>query len=224
MAKATKPKTAAKKSKLTTAVAEIDADKEAKHAAHMARCALKPSLNAAAVIEPFGEKVFGKLDLMVLASELSESCDALKVNDLSRCESMLFSQAHTLQALFTALARKASFQDGLKQYEAHMRLALKAQSQCRATLETLAAIKNPTAPTFVKQANIAHGPQQVNNGAAALPEHTHGCAPAHGKTENAPNKLLEVTHAQGQHLDTLTPQGAGRAHPSMATVGAVHRP
>ncbi len=44
----------------------------------------------------------------------------------------------------------------------YMRLALKAQAQCRATLETLAKIKNP--PTlFAQQANIAHGPQQVNN-------------------------------------------------------------
>ena len=42
-----------------------------------------------------------------------------------------------------------------------MRLSLKAQGQCRATLETLAVIKNP--PVFAHQANIAHGPQQVNN-------------------------------------------------------------
>jgi len=37
-----------------------------------------------------------------------------------------------------------------------MRLALRAQSQCRATLETLAAIKNPPV-VFANQANIAHG-------------------------------------------------------------------
>jgi hypothetical protein len=43
-----------------------------------------------------------------------------------------------------------------------MRLALKAQGQCRATLETLAVLKNP--PTvFAKQANIAAGAQQVTN-------------------------------------------------------------
>jgi hypothetical protein len=38
----------------------------------------------------------------------------------------------------------------------NMRFGLKAQAQCRATLETLAAIKNP--PTvFARQANIADG-------------------------------------------------------------------
>ena len=44
----------------------------------------------------------------------------------------------------------------------YMRLALKAQGQCRATLETLATIKNPPV-VFARQANIAQGPQQVNN-------------------------------------------------------------
>ncbi len=41
-------------------------------------------------------------------------------------------------------------------------MALKAQSNSRATAEALAAIQNP--PTvFARQANIANGPQQINN-------------------------------------------------------------
>jgi hypothetical protein len=44
----------------------------------------------------------------------------------------------------------------------YMRLALKAQGQCRATLETLAAIKNPPV-VIARQANVSHGPQQINN-------------------------------------------------------------
>ena len=43
-----------------------------------------------------------------------------------------------------------------------MRLALKAQSQCRTTIETLTILKNPTT-IFARQANIAQGSQQVNN-------------------------------------------------------------
>jgi len=50
----------------------------------------------------------------------------------------------------------------------YLRLALKAQSQCRTTLETLAVIKNPAPVAFVRQANIAHGPQQVNNTAMSV--------------------------------------------------------
>ncbi len=72
--------------------------------------------------------------------------------------------------------------------ELYLRLALKAQGQCRATLETLAVIKNPTALTFVKQANIAHGPQQVNN-TIAPPDPQ---ALSHGKTAIEPNKLLGI--------------------------------
>lgn len=44
-----------------------------------------------------------------------------------------------------------------------MQLAVKAQSNCRATAEALDLMQNP--PTvFARQANIAIGPQQVNNG------------------------------------------------------------
>ena len=57
------------------------------------------------------------------------------------------------------LAVKAEYVDQVDRY---MRLALKAQGQCRATLETLATIKNPLV-VFARQANIAQGPQQVNN-------------------------------------------------------------
>ena len=70
-------------------------------------------------------------------------------------------------------------------FERYMQLALKAQSQCRATLETLAAIKNPPI-VYARQANIANGPQQVNN--RALPDNP----PRTGKTENQQNELLRL--------------------------------
>ena len=67
-------------------------------------------------------------------------------------------------ALFTDLSQCSArtMYRRLDTAERLMRLALKAQGQCRATLETLAVLKGP--PTlFAKQANIAAGPQQVNN-------------------------------------------------------------
>jgi hypothetical protein len=46
--------------------------------------------------------------------------------------------------------------------ENYMRMAMRAQNQCRMTLETLATIKNPPV-VFAKQANINNGGQkQVN--------------------------------------------------------------
>jgi hypothetical protein len=133
---------------------------------------------------------------------------------MSRCEAMLFSQANALQSIFTSLARRAVCQEYLKQYQCYMAIALKAQNQCRMTLETLSLIKNP--PVFARQANIAHGPQQVNNGTPP---------PAPAREENSQseqNKLLEVTH--GERLDTTTSRTAGTGDTAMATVETLDRP
>jgi hypothetical protein len=91
-------------------------------------------------------------------------------------------QAHTLNAIFNDLARKAAKSEYINQMESHLRLALKAQGQCRATLETLAAIKNPQPVAFVRQANIAHGPQQVNNSGAEDRRAPESPANARGRT------------------------------------------
>jgi hypothetical protein len=127
---------------------------------------------------------------------------------------MLMTQAHTLDAIFNELARRAASNMGeyMNAMERYLRLALKAQSQCRATLETLATIKNPPV-IYAKQANIANGPQQVNN----------GTPPAHagGKTAIEPNKLLE--HEHGQRLDTETTGAAIGADKGLETVGAIDR-
>jgi hypothetical protein len=47
--------------------------------------------------------------------------------------------------------------------QALMSLAFKAQNQSRATLQALIQLKQPSQTTFVRQANIAQGHQQVNN-------------------------------------------------------------
>jgi len=70
---------------------------------------------------------------------------------------------------------------------------------------------------FVKQANIAHGPQQVNN---ATPG--GGKSPTRGENPaKQSNELLEVTH--GQRLDTGTAGAASGTNPHMEAVDALHR-
>lgn len=100
--------------------------------------------------------------------------------------------------------------------ETYLRLALKAQSQCRTTLETLAVIKNPAPVAFVRQANIGHA-VQVNNAAAPGSEGSRA-----REIESEQSKLLEAQH--GERLDTGTAGTASGADPAMATVGAIHRP
>ena len=87
-----------------------------------------------------------------------------------------------------------------------MRLALKAQAQCARTIEVLSTIKNPPV-IYAKQANIAHGHQQVNNG--KQPAHT-------GKTLNSSNELLnEDSNAT---LDTRGTTEASSVNQDMAAV------
>jgi hypothetical protein len=100
--------------------------------------------------------------------------------------------------------------------ETYLRLALKAQGQCRATLETLAVIKNPQPVAFVRQANIAHGPQQVNNRSFQLEESSRA-----RETGIRQNKLLEE---HGERLDLKTAAAASETDSSLEAVGAVHRP
>jgi hypothetical protein len=102
--------------------------------------------------------------------------------NLDVIDKTLVSQASTLDSIFNALACRAAL--NMREYpeavDRYMRLALKAQSQCRATLKCLADIEQPAPLAFVKQANIAHN-QQVNNAAEQ---------PRPEKTENQQNELL----------------------------------
>ena len=131
---------------------------------------------------------------------------------MRRPEAMLVAQAYSLQAIFVQLARKASQQEYMKNYETFLRLALKAQSQCRASLETLAMLKNPGV-VFAKQANIAHGPQQVNNGVAppAAVEPSRA-----GNSVSERNELLEVP--SGERMDAGTASAASGTDSDMATL------
>ena len=125
---------------------------------------------------------------------------------MKRPEAMLLAQAHTLDELFNNLARRAHLQEGIAMIDPYLRLALKAQTQCRATLETLAAIKNPPI-IYAKQANFANGHQQVNNG--VTPSHT-------GETKNEQNELLELKN--GERLDTRATGKAIEADKAMAAL------
>lgn len=175
-----------------------------------------PEMQAAVLQSRFGEFTVPEMDINWLRSDLEASNARIAKGDMTEVEAMLFSQAKALSAMFTTLAQKAQLNMGqhLDAMETYMRLALKAQSQCRTTLESLAEVKNPRAVAFVKQANIAHGPQQVNNGEAAE-------AVARVEHETAQNKVLE--HQHGERLDFGTASATSRAHQELEAVGAIDR-
>jgi hypothetical protein len=179
----------------------------------LAHASLRPTIQAALTLVEYN-KSFGELSINTLVDDLGKQCELVNKGDLSRAEALLTAQAHTLDAIFHCLARRAQRADYLSQLETNLRLALKAQSQCRATLETLAEIKNPRPVAFVRQANIAHGPQQVNNSGVTDASRAE-------KLENQPNKVLE--HQHGERLDFGTAGAAGFADSPLETVGTVNR-
>jgi hypothetical protein len=183
----------------------------------LARTALRPTVQAGITLVDYN-KHLGELSITTLVEDLGKQCELVSKGDLSRVEALLMAQAHTLDAIFHRLARRAERCEMLNQFEANLRMALKAQSQCRATLDTLAEMKQPRPVAFVKQANIANGPQQVNNGPAPQPSDTSRA----GENKNRQSKLLE--HDHGERLDTRTARAASSAGTEMETVGAVNRP
>ena len=145
-------------------------------------------------------------DVNALTKILSQQTADVVGGNMTRPEAMLLSQAHTLDALFNSLVMKGLGQTHMPHYKAFMRLAFKAQSQCRSTLQTLSDIKNPSV-VYAKQANITNGNQQINNG-----------VPAPRTQENIKysNELLEHTH--GERLDTREKGTASCINSELAAV------
>jgi len=160
---------------------------------------------------------FGSIPLCDLVSSMRRGGRAVNAGDLSSLERMLTGQAVALNAMFGELARRSALNMGehMGAMETYLKLALKAQSQSRATVETLAAIKSPPV-LFAKQANINNGGnQQVNNGAAAT-------SPRAEEKQIHSHELLEASH--GERMDFGAQSQAGGIDPQMETVGAIHWP
>ena len=169
---------------------------------------LKPTVTAALNMQAWNSK----LSVDGLRDALAEQVEKVAGGDLSRPENILLCQAHTLDLLFNELAQKAQDQTYIPSFEAFLRLALKAQNQCRMTIETLSNIKNPPV-VFAKQANISQGHQQVNNNLPAQTSHAE-------VNKKAPNELLVEAQHGGTKMDTNT---TGAAIPVNSRVEAVDK-
>jgi len=211
----TKPKHDPKALNLT--LAPTDTAQQAK-----AHAALQPTVNAATVIDAYQGNIMGKdVDLVAMVDKLQSTIKDVNSGDLSNLEAMLLTQATALQTMFTSLARRAAHQEQLKHYGVFMGLALKAQAQSRATISALVDLKYPKQATFVKQAYIAHGPQQVNN--TPIPTGTHAGTHAEETKTNQPELLAADQHGS-TNLDSGTTRTTSGDDPHMETMEAVHRP
>lgn len=172
-----------------------------------------PALAAYRVINASdGEQAFFKdIDISILMDYFRDQAVAAQGGNMSQAEAMLNNQATALQSLFVRLVERGMSQNTMPNLEAFMKLALRAQNQCRATLETLATIKNPPV-VFARQANFANGPQQVNNGKEA---------PRARENKIEQTQLLEAV--PDERLDFGKTATAGGNDQAMATVGAINR-
>lgn len=154
-----------------------------------------------------------KYSVKVALDHLLDEGKRVNKGDMREVERMLVVQAHTLNIMFNSLALKATDAGWVDHHEYLLRLALKAQAQSRATLESLANIKNPTHVSFVRQANIGHN-QQVNNSVAPEPDSRAG------ETKNMQTQLLEEQH--GERLVTRTKGKASIHNNAVEAVGALY--
>lgn len=171
---------------------------------------------ASLVLEQFSGD--DEVDMYEILKPLKAVVERVKSGNLADMEEMLVAQALALQGVFTLLAANAHPNEaGMQKCQQLLTLALKAQAQCRATVQALGELKFPRQTVFAKQANVANGPQQVNNGTNS---------PARARTETVdevPNKQLEVSADGGERLEFGAAQSAKRGDPAMAPVGKVHR-
>lgn len=175
--------------------------------------AINPSVHAMAVTNCLTAGTIGTSNSNAILHALQHVAAEVKAGDMGHAEEALVAQAHTLDALFMEMLRlhRANLGKHWPAAESMLRLALKAQSQARATWESLSKIKNPPQATFIRQANLANGPQQVNNG-----------SPRAGDNTIAPNELEDKAHGLDARETPATVGGDPRAEAVAILHGAAN--
>jgi hypothetical protein len=167
--------------------------------------------NAAVVLSAFGA-FFGPQEMVSLMEAVEALVEKVQNGDMSIVEQMLLSQSVALQGVFTSLTFRAATQTNPRLLQTQLGLALRAQSQARATLEALIQLKQPATPTYIAQANIA-ARQQVNNGSIIAP----GASDQVGFDQN---ELLEA-HDE-QRLVPGAAVASGRNDPLLAPLDPIN--
>lgn len=126
----------------------------------LANLGLSPQFKAAVTAHAYAPLI-GEQDLATVFQQIGEVSTRSVKEGSKDLEFMLTSQALALDSIFNRLAitAQASIGKHPKVVETYLRLALKAQSQCRATAEALAALKSPR--QYISQTNVA-GAMQIN--------------------------------------------------------------
>jgi hypothetical protein len=155
-----------KPAKTTAAhVLEIEAEPGESEGTSFARVSLDPVIRHANLAMSLASQAFGdgnKPSMMASTEALQSTVAKAEAGDMRMASRLLASQAVTLDTMFTELARRAannmgSYPDAADRY---MRLALRAQSNCRTTVDALAKLHQPREQT-VRHVHVNEGGQAV---------------------------------------------------------------
>lgn len=195
---------------------EHDTSAKSNEGGDMAKMLLTPGVASARAIRALeGRRLPKSIDLVDLRDALERQVATMRDKGSDQQEAMLWDQAVTLQQMFVRLIERAEQQNLADHHTKLLQLALRAQTQSRATLQALADLRTPRSHVFARQANVAQN-QQINHMESPA-------SPDSDKTQIEQNELLEG-HASEQRLDTGTTSSTGTGNPAMETVGAFHRP
>jgi len=196
-----------------------------------ARAILDPNLRHALAVKAFSEPALGSeekgVGLFQHLQHLQNDCDKTDSGDLSVCSRLLTAQAITLDSMFSEMARRAALNMGeyMDASERYSRLALKAQANCRATLEALAKLHQPREQT-VRHVHVNEGGQAIvtdqfhnhqggsGNGKSVKQSHATGTTDASAALPSPDPKWQGVPITGGERQEAM--QNARRDKPRPA--------
>lgn len=151
----------------------------------LAKVSINPAANAMATARLFGKGSFGELSVTGLYEAISDEVTLAKSGDLTRQRALLAAQAFALNSIFTEMSRRSALNMGeyIEASERYMRLALKAQSQCRATIEALDRLANG------REQTVRHVHVDNRGGQAVIADTVHTGGQENGKSNGQPHAL-----------------------------------
>jgi hypothetical protein len=174
----------------------------------MARRLLEPHARHALTASTFAKQMLGGDNeapgMMDFVDHMQSATSKAEAGDLAIASRLLAAQAITLDSMFTELARRTAL--NMSEYvnaaERYGRLALKAQNNCRATLEALAKLHQPREQT-VRHVHVNQG------GQAIVADQVHNHPGALGNDETIKQSLTTANAGAVAALPSPDPLGNG---------------
>ena len=186
----------------------VEANKDETEPQTMARVVIGPYWRHGLVAKGIVDKSVGKLpgepQFDDFGRAIKDKAELVSGGDLKLASDMLVAQAHSLDAIFAEFARRAALNMGdyLGATETYGRIALKAQANCRATLEALMKLHQPREQT-VKHVHVNEG------GQAVVADHFHAGGGKNGRNV----KQSHATGAVGECAALPSPDPEGNGMP-----------